>query len=134
MAYPKLMRIRQKMDAAKVEDVVAKVREELARINLSSFIKPGQTVALTSGSRGVANVGRITKTVVDELMRIGAKPFIVPTMGSHGGATAEGQRAVLTYYGITEEAMGCPLKASMEVVSFGETAEGIPLYFDKYAS
>jgi len=134
MAYPKMMRIRQKMDAAKVEDVVGKVREELTRINIASFIKPGQTVALTSGSRGVANVGKITKTVVDELKRIGAKPFIVPTMGSHGGATAEGQRAVLSYYGITEESMGCPLKASMEVVSFGETAEGIPLYLDKYAS
>lgn len=134
MAYPKMMRIRQKMDAAKVEDVVGKVREELTRINIASFIKPGQTVALTSGSRGVANVGKITKTVVDELKRIGAKPFIVPTMGSHGGATAEGQRAVLSYYGITEESMGCPLKASMEVVSFGETAEGIPLCLDKYAS
>ncbi len=134
MAYPKMMRIRQKMDATKIEDVVGKVREELTRINIASFIKPGQTVALTSGSRGVANVGKITKTVVDELKRIGAKPFIVPTMGSHGGATAEGQKAVLSYYGITEETMGCPLKASMEVVSFGETAEGIPLYLDKYAS
>jgi len=134
MPYPKMMRIRQKMDAAKVADVVAKTREELARINISSFIKPGQTVALTSGSRGVANVGKITKTVVDELKGIGAKPFIVPTMGSHGGATAEGQKAVLTYYGITEEAMGCPLKASMEVVHLGETAEGIPLYLDKFAS
>jgi len=134
MPYPKMMRIRQKMDAAKVADVVAKTREELARINISAFIKPGQTVALTSGSRGVANVGKITKTVVDELKGIGAKPFIVPTMGSHGGATAEGQKAVLTYYGITEEAMGCPLKASMEVVHLGETAEGIPLYLDKFAS
>ena len=134
MAYPKMMRIRQKMDATKVPDVAAKVREELARINIASFIKPGQTVALTSGSRGVANVGKITKTVVDELKGIGAKPFIVPTMGSHGGATAEGQKAVLSYYGITEETMGCPLKASMEVVPLGETAEGIPLYLDKYAS
>jgi hypothetical protein len=134
MAYPKMIRIRQKMDATKVQDVVAKVREELARIHIASFVKGGQTVALTSGSRGVANVGKITKTVVDELKKIGAKPFIVPTMGSHGGATAEGQKAVLSYYGITEESMGCPLKASMEVVSLGETAEGIPLYLDKYAS
>lgn len=134
MPYPKMMRIRQKMDATKVADVVAKTREELAKINLASFIKPGQTVALTSGSRGVANIDQITETVVDELKRIGAKPYIVPTMGSHGGAVAEGQVAVLRYYGITEETMGCPIKASMEVVHLGETVEGIPLYLDKYAS
>jgi len=134
MAYPRMMRIRQQMDATKVADVVAKTREELARIGISSFIKPGQTVALTSGSRGVANIDKITRTVVEELKKIGAKPFIVPAMGSHGGATAEGQVAVLRYYGITEEAMGCPIKASMEVVHLGETPEGIPLYLDKYAS
>jgi hypothetical protein len=93
-------------------------------------VKPGQTVAITAGSRGIANVARITRAVVDELKALQLKPFIVPTMGSHGGATAEGQRTVLEHYGITEAAMGCPIRSSMEVVQIGEV-KGIPVFCDK---
>jgi hypothetical protein len=110
------------------------VQTELARIGLASLIAPGQTVALTAGSRGVANIATIIKATVDYLQTIGARPFIVPAMGSHGGGTAAGQLDVLHHYGITEDSMGVPLRASMEVVQIGESPEGLPVWLDKYAS
>jgi hypothetical protein len=98
------------------------------------LIKPGQTVALTAGSRGVANIATILKAAADYLRTIGAKPFIIPAMGSHGGGTVDGQLDVLRHYGITEDSMGVPLRATMEVVQVGETSDGIPVWLDKYAS
>jgi hypothetical protein len=89
-------------------------------------------VAITAGSRGIANIDRITQAVVGELKALGLQPFIVPTMGSHGEATAEGQLKVLEHYGITEATMGCPITSSMEVVQIGEV-KGIPVFCDKNA-
>ena len=109
-------------------------RSELAKINLRDVIAPGDIVAITGGSRGIANIAIILAEVVNELKKIGAKPFIVPTMGSHGGATAEGQVKILEHYGITEEAMGAPIKSSMEVVKIGTTSDGVPVQVDKNAS
>jgi len=132
--YPNMYRIRQTFEGPAVKDIPATVAAELARIDVASVIKPGQTVALTAGSRGVANIATIIKATVQYLQAIGAKPFVIPAMGSHGGGTAEGQLDVLSHYGITEATMGVPLRASMEVIQIGDTPDGLPVWLDKYAS
>jgi hypothetical protein len=132
--YPNMYRIRQRFEGPTVADIPAAVQAELARANVASIIKPGQTVALTAGSRGVANIATIMRAAADYLQTLGAKPFVIPAMGSHGGGTADGQLDVLRHYGITEDSMGVPLRATMEVVQIGETPDGIPVWLDKYAS
>ena len=132
-AYPKLFRVRQKFEAPRVADVAAEVRQEFARLPLAERVQPGQSVAITAGSRGIANIHLIIKATVDHFKSLGAKPFIVPAMGSHGGGTAEGQRHILEGYGITEEFCGCPIRASMETVIVCQTAEGFPVHFDRCA-
>jgi hypothetical protein len=133
-AYPQMFRVRQTFEAPRVDDIPGTVRSELASLGLEKKVKPGQTVAITAGSRGIANIKVIIKTAVQYFQSIGAKPFIVPAMGSHGGGTAEGQRAILEGYGITEEYCGCPIKASMETIIVCQTAEGFPVHFDRHAS
>ena len=134
MALPKMTRIQQQFEAPVLTDLPAAIHTELDRINAATLVKSGETVAITAGSRGVANVDIAVKATVDYLKRLGAKPFVVPAMGSHGGATAEGQRSVLAHYGITEETVGAPVKATMEVVELGKTADGLPVFFDRYAA
>jgi hypothetical protein len=89
---------------------------------------------VTGGSRGIGDIATITRTVVSFLQELGVAPFIIPAMGSHGDATAEGQREILKIYGISEETMGVPIRASMEVIELGWTPEGVPVYLDKLAS
>jgi len=129
-----MLRVRQHFPRPRVENIPAAIREALAKLNLGAKIKPGQSVALTGGSRGIANIPILLKGVVQHLRDLGAAPFIVPAMGSHGGGTAEGQRAVLEEYGIKEDFVGCPIRASMDVVELGKTPEGWPVYLDKIAS
>lgn len=133
MAYPRMMLVRQHFVAPVVKDPARAVREELARLSLSDRIRPGDSVAVTAGSRGIAHIALIVRTVVEELKARGARPFVVPAMGSHGGATAEGQRAVIEGFGITEDYIGAPIKAGMEVVQVGSLENGVPVYFDRYA-
>src|SRR5437016_5340515 len=95
VSYPKLLRIRQQFDRPRVEDLAAAVRAALETLDLSRTIRPGQTVALTAGSRGIANIPAVLRSVAAFLRHLGARPFLVPSMGSHGGGTAEGQRRVL---------------------------------------
>jgi Lactate racemase N-terminal domain len=132
--YPNMYRIRQRFEGPAVQDIPATVAAELARARVAAVIKPGQTVALTAGSRGVANIATVIRATADYLKTIGAKPFVIPAMGSHGGGTADGQLDVLQHYGITEASMGVPLRATMEVVQIGETPDGLPVWLDKYAS
>jgi hypothetical protein len=132
MAFPKMFRVKQELQGPMLADIPAAVRETMRNLKLADRVKPGQTVAITSGSRGVANIDRITKAVVDELKTLGLKPFICPTMGSHGEATAEGQLKILEHYGITEATMGCPMKSSMEVVEIGKV-KGTTVFCDKNA-
>ena len=134
MALPNMTRIRQRFEAPVLTDLPAAIHTELDRINAPAIVKPGETVAVTAGSRGVANVDVAVKATIDYLKALGAKPFVVPAMGSHGGATAEGQRSVLEHYGITEETVGAPVKATMEVVELGKTASGLPVFLDRYAA
>ena len=133
MPYPRMMLIRQHFDAPTLHDVPGAIRQELAKLPLSTRIRPGDSVALTVGSRGIANMALIIKILVEELKAQGAKPFIVPAMGSHGGGTAEGQRAIVEAYGVTEDFTGAPINATMEVVQVGSIEDGIPVFFDKYA-
>lgn len=132
MAFPKMFRVKQELQGPMLADIPGAVRETMRSLKLTDRVKPGQSVAVTSGSRGVANIDRITKAVVDELKTLGLKPFICPTMGSHGEATAEGQLKILEHYGITEATMGCPMKSSMEVVEIGKV-KGTTVFCDKNA-
>ena len=131
--YPAVFRVRQTLERPRVENIAAEVERELARLNLGQRIRPGQSVAITAGSRGIANIPLIIKALVDHLARLKASPFIVPAMGSHGGGTAEGQRRILESYGITESFCGCPIRSSMETVVVCNAAEGFPVHFDRHA-
>ncbi len=130
---PSIFRVRQTFEAPRVDDIEGEVRRELGKLRLDEQIKPGESVAISGGSRGIANIHRVTKAIVEVMKGLGAKPFIVPAMGSHGGGTAQGQRTVLESYGITEEYCGCPIRASMETVVVCQTAEGIDVHFDRHA-
>ena len=134
MLLPRMYRIRQTFERPIVKEIGQTVQSELRRLSLEKRVKPGQRVAITAGSRGVANMAAILKATVDHLKSLGARPFIFPAMGSHGGATAEGQVALLAHYQITESEMGVPILASMETVEIGRTEDGVPVFIDKHAS
>ncbi|HIC70102.1 MAG TPA: DUF2088 domain-containing protein [Candidatus Latescibacteria bacterium] len=133
MKFPRLMRVRQQFDAPTVEDIPGTIRSEMAKLDLGSRVNKGDSVAISVGSRGIANIALIAKSVIGELRALGAEPFVVPAMGSHGGGTAEGQRAIIESYGVTEDFIEAPIRATMEVERVGETEDGVPVYFDKFA-
>lgn len=133
-AYPRMLRVRQQFEAPRVDDIPAEVERQLASLNLAAKVRPGETVAITAGSRGIANIALIIKAAVQHFQRLGAVPYIVPAMGSHGGGTAAGQAEIIAGYGITAEAMGCEIRASMETIIVDQTPQGIPVHFDKHAS
>jgi hypothetical protein len=129
--FPRMFRVKQAFQGPAVENVPAAARAALGRLALP--VKAGQSVALTVGSRGIVNIAAIVRATVEHLLDLGARPFIIPAMGSHGGGTADGQRSVLEHYGVTEAAMGCPVRATMDVVQVGE-ALGLPIWLDRYAA
>ena len=131
--FPQVFRVRQNFEAPRVDDVPGEVRAQLARLELGGKVRPGQSVAITAGSRGIANIHLVIRAIVEHLHGLGARPFVVPAMGSHGGGTAEGQREVIESYGITEEFIGCPIRSGMETVVVCQTAEGFPVHFDRHA-
>ena len=128
---PKMYRVRQTFKKDCLEDIEAAIRAQLAREEIRALVKPGMRIALGVGSRGIRNLSVIVKCVADELKALGAQPFILGAMGSHGGGTVQGQLEVLRAYGITEEAMGVPVITSNDVVHLGQTSRGIQVYFDK---
>lgn len=132
--YPKMYRVRQHLNSEKVGDIKEAVWNELDRIGIREKIKKDSEIAVCAGSRGINNIDKIVKAAVDYVFDCGAKPFIVPAMGSHGGATAEGQLEVLESLGITEESMGVKIPSSMEVVEVGKLSNGAPVYIDKIAN
>jgi hypothetical protein len=133
MSLPKMLRIRQHFERRVISDVARQTQEQLEKLDLQKQVQPGQSVAITVGSRGIANIAIIARAAVDHFHGLGARPFIVPAMGSHGGATAEGQRSVLAGFGVTAESMGCEIRSSMETVVVATTPQGIPVYFDRNA-
>jgi Lactate racemase N-terminal domain len=132
--FSRVVKVRQKFPRPRVEDIEAVLREQLEREEIASTVRPGMSVALTAGSRGIAEINGILRSLVAILKEMGAEPFIVPAMGSHGGATAEGQVEILESLGVTEEYCGAPIRSSMEVVELGETERGVPVYMDRIAS
>ncbi len=131
--FPRVFKVRQHFQVVECEDVAAAVEAQLSGLNLSEKIKPGETVAISAGSRGIANIHTAIRAIVQHIQRLGGAPFVVPAMGSHGGGTAEGQRAIVEGYGMTEEFLGCPIKATMETHIVCQAAEGFPVHFDKHA-
>ncbi len=131
---PRMISVRQKFEAQRLPDIAAAVAAEFARPEVRARVKPGQAVAVGCGSRGIANIALIVKSVIRELGALGAKPFIFPAMGSHGAATAEGQRKVLEGYGITEAATGVPIRATMDTVVVGHLEDGTPVHMDRFAA
>ena len=133
LPMPKMVPIRQKFLAAEIKDIPAEIRRLFHQEARMKGIKKGSRIAVTGGSRGIQAIDKITLAVIRGLQSLGAEPFVVPAMGSHGGATAEGQKKVLAGYGITEEAMGVPVRSSMEVEEIGKLENGVPVYLDKEA-
>jgi hypothetical protein len=130
---PHFFRVRQKFDRPRVGDFSQAVQRAIASARLSERIRPGQSIAITAGSRGIANIATILKAIVAEVKKLGGIPFLVPAMGSHGGGTVEGQLGVLADYGVTAELMGCEIRASMETHVVCQAAEGFPVHFDTHA-
>lgn len=125
-----LLAVEQHFDAPRIDDVVVATQRALTESGLLAKIAPGQTVALGAGSRGIANLTTIFKTTVECLRAAGAEPFIIPAMGSHGGATPEGQTEMLANLGVSEASVGAPVRATMEVIEVGRVPGGPPVYQD----
>jgi len=130
---PDFFRVRQRFEGPRVEDAGKAVREALEPLALGTRVRRGETVAITAGSRGIANLTLVLAEIVRHLRSLGAEPFIVPAMGSHGGGTAEGQLRILSSYGIDEKSCGCNIRSSMEVVRVCDSKLGFPVLFDRSA-
>lgn len=130
---PKVVRIEQTFERPKLEDVEGELKVKMQSRDIASKITPGMSVALAVGSRGITNLPLVVKGVVAAVKEAGGEPFIVPAMGSHGGATAAGQKEMLIGMGIREDYVGAPIRATMETVVVGESEDGLPCNIDKYA-
>lgn len=132
MTHLRLTKISQTFHRTALANVERSVRDQLASSKLD--LRPGASVAIGVGSRGIANLARLVKATADFLREKEAKPFIVPAMGSHGGATAEGQQQILAEYGVTEQSIRCPIRSSMETVEFSESGLTHKLFMDRHAA
>ncbi|UPO89697.1 lactate racemase domain-containing protein [Niallia sp. Man26] len=130
---PKMAKVKVSFDDSKIDDLGSVLMKKLQSEQIVKNIKPGMEIAVAVGSRGLDRITELTAVTVKFLKGLGAKPFIVPSMGSHGGATAEGQRAVLEHLGISKESVGAEIRSSMEVEQVGKLANSLPVYVDKYA-
>jgi hypothetical protein len=117
-----------------ISDISAVVHEQMQQANAQQMFQPGQRIAVGVGSRGIGRLSEIVAALISELKALGTEPFIIPTMGSHGGATAEGQREVLKHLDITPERVGAPIESQMETVEIGRAADGTPVRIDRLAA
>lgn len=131
--FPKIVKVKQKFIVHEIENIQAVLAQQFQRIEISEKIKPGMSIAIGVGSRGITDLAEIVRSTIEEVKKRGGKPFIVPAMGSHGGATAAGQKKILENYGITKTQVKAPIVSSMEVVQIGQYYDKINLYFDKNA-
>ena len=139
LPLPPFFKVRQRLPRERIDDVAASVRAELERIGLRQRLQPGWSVAITAGSRGIADIALVVRTVAEVVREAfsgsaAAQPFVVPAMGSHGGATAEGQLHLLAEYGITESSVGAPIRASMDTRELGRLPSGAVVHFDAIAA
>lgn len=131
---PQIMKVSQTFDNTKLDDVEGDLNQKLINKNIKDKIKPGMKIAITGGSRGISFYKELMKTIVSFVKKCGATPFIIPSMGSHGGGTSEGQENMLKKLGITKEYVGCEIISSMDVVEVGRTSKDLPVYIDKNAA
>ena len=131
---PKFVRVCHEMDHSHNDDIEGAVAQAMRREGTLDRIKPGDSVCITAGSRDVANIARIIRAICDQVKSVGAHPFIIPAMGSHAGAKAEGQRGIIEGYGVTEEAMGAPIRASMDTEVIAHSRSGLEIHLDKFAN
>ena len=134
MDWPDMIRVRQKFSTQAVTDIASEVASQFKELDLRNRAQRGASVAVGCSSRGIANYNSIVKATVDCLLQAGLEPFLFPAMGSHGAATAEGQKRVLEAYGITESFIGAPIRSSLDTVQIGETEDHLPVFIDKIAS
>jgi len=133
MLLPKLTRVRQVFEQTRLDDAYGAVTDGLNNLGLEKKIRPGARIAITAGSRGIQNLVTMTRAAVDTVKALGGQPFVVPAMGSHGGATDGGQKGLLAELGISDGTMGCPVVSSVQVEEIGRTPSGHPVYFSKDA-
>lgn len=133
MDLPPIARVRQTLTQPALDDPPRAVAEAIRSSRLAERVRPGGSVAVTVGSRGIVGIDRIARAAVDAIRSLGLDPFVVAAMGSHGGGTAEGQRALLAEFGVTEETVGCPIRSDMETVELGTNSLGLPIAFDRNA-
>ena len=128
---PRVVKIRQKFKVTEIDDITKVLEQEFTRTSIGNSIRQGMRIAVAVGSRGLDQLPKLVRTTVEEIKKRGGVPFIVPAMGSHGGATADGQRQVLANLGVTEDSAGCPIISSMDVVEVGKISNGLPVHMDK---
>jgi hypothetical protein len=131
---PRLVKVRQSFERPQVADVAGELVRNLNAAGAFARVKKGDRVAITAGSRGITGLPLVLKTIAAEIRKAGGEPFLFPAMGSHGGATAEGQRDMLSGMGITEESVGAPIRATMETVEIGVSSNGFPVHLDRFAA
>lgn len=134
MDFPRMVLIEQEFEAPRIENMERALRRELCKVEAQRRLRPGMRIAITAGSRGITGIDKILAILVAQCRKNRTEPFLVPAMGSHGGATADGQMEVLERLGITERSVGCPIVATMDVVEIGKTDEGIPVVIDQAAA
>ena len=133
MTFPPIARVRRLGSPPRLEDPARTAADVIVGSRIARRVKPGGSIAVTVGSRGIVGIDRIARAVVDALGSLGFRPFIVAAMGSHGGGTSDGQRAMLAEFGVTESAMGCPIRTEMDTVPLGTNSFGLPIRFDRNA-
>ena len=131
---PHVVKVRQKFERPFIEDVETVFLDRLRTSRVLDPVRPGMSIAIGVGSRGIANQPLVVRLLASELKAKGANPFIFPAMGSHGGATAAGQKSLLARMGITQQAMGVPIRSTMDAVNMGGAENGITVWFDAYAA
>jgi hypothetical protein len=129
-----MIRVKQNFDHTILDNIPEEISAQINNLGLENVVTSGQTVAVACSSRGIANYGTMVKTVISSLKQLDLKPFVVPAMGSHGAATAAGQKRVLDHLGIQEKKIRAPIRSSLEVVNIGETVDKIPVFLDKLAA
>ena len=134
LQFPRIVQVEQTVNTQHLADYSVTLRSELEAVGLSGSIRKGMRVAITAGSRGIAHIPEILAIIVDQVKKAGGQPFLFPAMGSHGGATAEGQLEILNALGITEIATHAPILATAETKMIGALDNGEAVYIDKYAA
>ena len=132
-ALPPMARVRQRLPSDRIADVRADVREKLAGFGIRNQVKPGGRIAITAGSRGIGGFLELLLGIADAVRAAGGEPFIIPAMGSHGGATPEGQTEILRRLGVDERSAGAPVRANMETRELGAAENGAVAHLDRFA-